>query len=240
MPTASSSARRSSRCSSAARIPRRSCARCGRRRRAHAPERAMSERSTPARPGRFRRTAAAILCAAGAVLIGASLAALAARLWWGFELFSHFRLQYVAAQLPLAVLLAALGLRRFAAVVALAAVPNLWPLAPYLAPGAQAAANGRTLGVVAVNVAWHNRSVPDRLLETLAAESPDVIVVVELTDAWIERLRPLFEHYPHRLLAPEHGAFGAGLLSRHPLADARTFALETATAVEARIAAPGS
>ncbi|MFS8608174.1 MAG: endonuclease/exonuclease/phosphatase family protein [Gammaproteobacteria bacterium] len=175
---------------------------------------------------------------AAVVLVAVTLAALAARFWWGFELFSHFRLQYFAAQFPLALVLAMLGRRRFAAVVALAAVPNVLPLAPYLSPGAQAAANGRTLEVVAVNVEWRNPHAK-ALLATLEAESPDVIVVVELTDTWVERLRPVVERYPHRLLAPERGAFGIGLLSRYPLEDARAFPLETTTAIDARIAAPG-
>lgn len=198
----------------------------------------MSQSSTRGHTAAFRHAADAVVCVAALALIAASLAALAARLWWGFELFAHFRVQYVAAQLPLAVLLAMLRRRRFAAVVALAAVPNVLPLVPYLAPGAQAAASGRTLDVVAVNVEWRNPSAKG-LLETLAAETPDVIVVVELTETWVERLRPLLEHYPYRVLAPERGAFGIGLLSRHPLEDARAFPLETTTAIEARVAAPG-
>jgi hypothetical protein len=59
-----------------------------------------------------------MLTAAGLAL--ATAGALSARLWWLFDLFSHFRLQYVIAASVLAV--AALAVRVYPAAVVLAAV----------------------------------------------------------------------------------------------------------------------
>jgi endonuclease/exonuclease/phosphatase (EEP) superfamily protein YafD len=179
-----------------------------------------------------------VLAALG--LCAATLAALAAEAWWGFELFTHFRLHYVALLLPLAAALAMLGRRRFAAVLALAAVANVWPLLPYLpgAPSAHAVAGKATLELMAVNVEWKNGS-SERLLEMIRAESPDAVLVVEYTHDWAERLAPIFGEYPHRVLLPAEHAFGLALLSRLPLRDVRPFKLESTDAIDALIVAPG-
>src|SRR5690606_34402622 len=138
------------------------------------------------------------------------------------ELFSHFRLQYALIQLAICSVLLALGRKRWFAVVALAAIPNVVPLVPYLPTDAfdvRAVAPNASLKLMAVNVEWRNRA-SERLLEMIEAESPDIVLVVELTEAWQQRLAPIFPEYPHRVLAPDPGAFGIGLLSRLPLRDA--------------------
>ncbi len=190
----------------------------------------------------------ALLAALG--LLAATAAALAAKTWWGFELFAHFRAHYVLLALPLCAALVALGRRRVAAVLALAIVPNAWPLLPYLsaagpAPAAVAAnGSGRasdaasaTVKLLAVNVEWRNRS-SERLLELIRAESPDAVLVVEYTDEWGARLEPIFADYPYRVQLPDERAFGIALLSRLPLRDVRPFLLESTPAIDATLVAP--
>src|SRR5690606_6215825 len=179
----------------------------------------------------------ALLAALG--LIAATVAALAAKAWWGFDLFAHFRPHYVALQLPLCVALVALRRRRAAAVLALAVVPNVWPLLPYLsaaAPAASAVAANEPIRLMAVNVEWRNRSSAG-LLEMIRAESPDAVLVVEYTDEWRARLEPIFADYPHRVLLPDERAFGIALLSRVPLRDVRPFRLESTAAIDATLVA---
>ncbi|HEX7080922.1 MAG TPA: endonuclease/exonuclease/phosphatase family protein [Gammaproteobacteria bacterium] len=182
-----------------------------------------------------------LLALAAAGLIAASAAALAAEAWWGFELLAHFRVQYLALQAPL--VLALLARRRLAWCAALgaSAVPNALPVLPYLvhdAPAAEAArAADAPLELLEVNVQAGNRSYA-RLREIVMAESPDVLLVVELTQAWAEALRPLFRLYPHRVLRPAGGAFGVGLLSRYPLEAAHAFELGSTHAVDARVLSP--
>lgn len=191
----------------------------------------------------------ALLAALG--LLAATFAALAAKVWWGFELFSHFRAHYVLLQLPLVVALVALGRRHVAALLALAVVPNAWPLLPYVSAAgpAQAAVaaggSGRasdavssTIELMAVNVEFRNRS-SERLLEMIRAEAPDAVLVVEYTDEWRARLEPVFEDYPHHVLLPDDdAAFGIALLSKLPLRDVRPFRLESTAAIAATIVSP--
>ena len=61
-----------------------------------------------------------ILAVATAGLALVTIFALSARLWWAFDLFSHFRLQYVAIAAVLCV--AALAIRAYPSAAVLAAV----------------------------------------------------------------------------------------------------------------------
>ena len=76
----------------------------------------------------WRRTLKLILAAATAGLALVTVFALSARLWWAFDLFSHFRLQYLV--LAVALCLVALAVRAFptAAVLALIALVHAWAI----------------------------------------------------------------------------------------------------------------
>jgi hypothetical protein len=56
----------------------------------------------------------------------ATLFALSARFWWAFDLFSHFRLQYLIAAAAFGVVALAVQARPAAAVLAVVALVNGW------------------------------------------------------------------------------------------------------------------
>jgi endonuclease/exonuclease/phosphatase (EEP) superfamily protein YafD len=188
-----------------------------------------------------------LLVAAAAVIVAAVLP-LGTRLWWGFGLAAHFRLQYAVAGL---VLLVPLALRRrFAWCAALAGavalgVPGLvaYPPIPLLptptiAPAAARDADGSArIRIVSANLFFLNRQ-PGRLAPIVSAAAPDVVVLEEFTPEALRELDELRRTYPHRLETPAEGPYGIALLSRYPLEDARSFTLGQTTAVEARIMAP--
>jgi endonuclease/exonuclease/phosphatase (EEP) superfamily protein YafD len=178
------------------------------------------------------------LAVSAAVTIFATLAALGGEWWWGFELLTHFRMQYLGVQALLFALL--LLQRRFRWCFALGscAVLNGLPLVPYLPLGAAIASEAEaTVTLMTVNVEAGNRH-HERLLDIVAEEAPDVLLVVEFTHAWQEKLRPLFRMYPHRVLLPEPSAWGIALLSRYPLGPFEAFDLESTSAVDAHVQSP--
>ena len=63
--------------------------------------------------------------------------------------------------------------------------------------------------------------MPGALTCWLAQEKPDVLVVLEVTAIYAQGLQTLAA-YPHRHIAAQNNPFGIALLSRHPLAHART------------------
>lgn len=179
---------------------------------------------------------------ASAALI-ASVLPLGARWWWGFELASHFRVQYVVLDV---LLLGAFALRRkwlwAAALAACAAWSAVW-VAPYLPFGSNATATpspavlGSTIKLLSANVFFRNHSA-DALLEIVRRESPDIVLLVEYTPEWSTRAGELRNAYPHRLEGPGTGASGIALFSRFPLDSVEPVALGSTTAIEAHVRTP--
>jgi len=160
--------------------------------------------------------ATVILAAAG--LAVATLFALSARLWWAFDLFSHFRVQY----LVLAVLFGALALavRAWPAALVLAvvalihgwAVRDLW-----LGGGGRAGGAGVPLRVVAANVLRSNPT-PARVQEFVAASDADLVVLVDAQgERWRDVLSGIGERYPNRAPAGWRDGAPVVLFSRHPI-----------------------
>jgi endonuclease/exonuclease/phosphatase (EEP) superfamily protein YafD len=173
----------------------------------------------------------------------ASLMPLGAKLGWGFELASSFRVQYVVLDV---VLLAVLAWQRqwlWSAALAVCAAWSVAWVAAYLPFGPTAAAApspdalGATITLVAANVLYH-RSPTQRLLELVRDESPDVLLLVEYTPEWSAKAGELRAAYPHYLEHPADGAFGIALYSRFPLDSIEPFLLGTTAAIEARVRTP--
>lgn len=156
----------------------------------------------------WRVTAAALAITAASYLGGA---------FWLIELLTHFRLQFAAGAI---LLLAAAIIRRrtgLAAIAALVVAANSLPLLPYAMPGAAAAHAGEArLRVMAANVLYRSNDY-ERALAQIDAEDPDIVGLVEVTDAWIDALPELQQRFPYHVLRPEESAHGLALFSRLPL-----------------------
>ena len=164
----------------------------------------------------------------------ASTLPLFANAWWVFDLFSHFRLQYLLLLTVLFVLHAlrrrwkwALAVIPFATISAHPVVDN-WPVSD-----PQDTASPR-LSIMNVNVQAGNANVAP-LLERLRHDLPDLVLVVEYDATWQRALGALADLYPHRIEAPRPDRFGIALLSRLPFSERETFDLLTTNAISARI-----
>jgi endonuclease/exonuclease/phosphatase (EEP) superfamily protein YafD len=60
---------------------------------------------------------------------------------------------------------------------------------------------GATLNLYVANVYYHNHDAT-RLLNQIATEDPDVVLLQEVDAAWAERLRPLHTRYPGQAVLP--------------------------------------
>jgi endonuclease/exonuclease/phosphatase (EEP) superfamily protein YafD len=150
-------------------------------------------------------------------LLLATVAGFLGRLWWMFELASHFRVHLAGMLGGLFVIWWFFRRRRtailcgvFAAVNAALVLPLLWPAAG-VAPGA-----GSRLRLVAVNVHTANQR-SDLVLEFLRGADADVILLMEVDDRWLSALEPLRGTHPHGIAEPRDDNFGIALFSRRPL-----------------------
>lgn len=159
---------------------------------------------------------------AGILACLATLAGFAGQFWWGFELATHFRVQYALVLGGFALILLALRQWRWLALFGAFALLNLafvipafWeeaPTTPVIAAG-----NLSTLRALLANVNADNRD-SERLRRLIAESDPDVILLLEATPWLLDRLRDLGERYPHRIAEPREDLFGIALFSCHPFA----------------------
>lgn len=182
------------------------------------------------------RTVSKLAIAGTAFVWLALLAGLLNRVAWPFDLFAHFRVQYAALFVVLALLL--LILRRWMfALAALAgfgvsAVPMIAYLPNVTGGAAAAASDSPTFRLLSFNVWFRN---PD--MATTAAyieqSQADAVVLLELTPPQVERLRPLLPSYPHFHIEPSR--MGAAVFTKWPVLAAESMPLAKDGAVAARV-----
>ena len=161
-----------------------------------------------------------LLIATGFLACLATLVGFLGPFWWGFELATHFRVQYALALGGFALILLALRqwgwsalFGAFALLNAALVAPAFWEDEP-ATPGV-AAGNSPTLRALLANVNADNRD-SERLQRLIAESDPDVILLLEATPWLLDRLRDLGQRYPHRVAEPRDDLFGIALFSRHP------------------------
>ena len=166
----------------------------------------------------------------------ATLAAVVADRFWILELFSHFRVQYVALMLLLLAIFASTSRWVLAATLLPLLTLNILPLLPYLGSEQPAAGPVGSITLASINL-WSGNDDSDALLALLDAERPDVVVLQELTPEWASATAPLAADYPYRVLRVRRGNFGLALLSRYPIVQQQIIELagEAEPAIEATL-----
>jgi endonuclease/exonuclease/phosphatase (EEP) superfamily protein YafD len=163
-----------------------------------------------------RDVAIGVLLVTGGLSIGGFFAGAA----WPFELMCHFRQQYFVILLGCTILQAIVRGYRWMLLGAVLAGMNGWTLWPYLSiPETQTAVLPK-LEIVSTNVFSGNQT-PQKVLEYIEQIDPDLVVAVEVTPEWEERLSVLDEEFPHQVVQSRAGNFGIALYSRLPLVSFR-------------------
>ncbi|WP_153556380.1 endonuclease/exonuclease/phosphatase family protein [Roseimaritima sediminicola] len=74
----------------------------------------------------------------------------------------------------------------------------------------------RTLRTVMTNVEMENDQF-DVWMDVMRQADPDILLVVEVDQRWIDAVQPLIESYPHQVIEPRDNWYGMMLLSRLPI-----------------------
>jgi endonuclease/exonuclease/phosphatase (EEP) superfamily protein YafD len=174
-----------------------------------------------------------LICSAFAAL---SVLAFAARWSWFCELLTHLRAHYFVALAIGAAMLAALKHFKLAAMFGVVATINLCFVLPLYLPEARNRAEGRSIRLMSVN-GYHYNLTRQKLISLIRDTQPDVVVVLEVDDAWVKDLEVLAAAYPHRHYEPRTHDLGIALLSRLPVHDlnVRDFSLADVPTIMARL-----
>jgi endonuclease/exonuclease/phosphatase (EEP) superfamily protein YafD len=131
------------------------------------------------------------------------------------QLFTHFRLQYLVISLVLLVALAGLREPRFAVAMLFTASLNALPVVPWYLDD-PIDHDGAEYRVVLVNVHSSNDDY-EKLFDLVAAEEPDVLVLLEVSPRWAQELRRLETEYPESVVEARDGNFGIAMFSKLPM-----------------------
>lgn len=159
-----------------------------------------------------------------------AIALLTSRYGWPIylELLSHFQVQYFVLSLLLLVLLCCLRHQWLIAFsVFMVAVQSMQILPWYLPHGGQAIAQPANLRLLIANLNTQNRSF-DPVLSLIRQETPDLALLIEVDEAWLEQLDTLKDILPYQFGEANPYNLGIVLYSRQPLINAQANPFETA------------
>ncbi len=160
-------------------------------------------------------TLTGLLQAAAVVTVVFSLLTLLPFDHHAFQLFTHFRLQYLVVSLLLLVAFAALRSPWYAAVLLVTVIVNGAVVAPWYR-ATELRTDGRELKILHANVLSTN-SDHDRLLSLIRGEQPDLVFLQEISPAWERALSALHTDYPHHYVEAREGNFGIAVFSKTPV-----------------------
>jgi endonuclease/exonuclease/phosphatase (EEP) superfamily protein YafD len=170
----------------------------------------------PKRPGRFRFVGA-VEASAALACVGTLTAFL--DLGWLPELTSHLRPQYAVLLVAAAVGFGVLKRPKRAVLFGCFALLNVLALAPWLFSRSATTSEGTAFRVLVLNVNTANTR-HDAVRAEIRRLDPDVVLVMEVDNLWLEQLRELRTKWPHWVTAPRPDNFGIALFSKRELSDA--------------------
>jgi len=135
---------------------------------------------------------------------------------WPYELASHFVVQ--GAIVCVVLIACGVAARRRRLVIGntlLAAVYGV-VIAPLEISRQPRTSEALHLRMVSANLQFDHHD-PMPMLAWLQQTDPDLLVLVELTPAWAQALKPVLDRYANRIELPHSDAFGIGVYSKRPL-----------------------
>lgn len=143
------------------------------------------------------------------------------RLHPAFDAFAHFRLHIAAAlavMTPLLILMRLWPEAMFALVLSVASTVQTVGL-PFANEGLVSDARGATYRLLHLNLRYDNET-PEAVLSLIGQLRPDVITLVEVSNAWRQKLSLLETSYPHHIICPPPSPIGGvAILSRRPFSE---------------------
>lgn len=160
-------------------------------------------------------------------VLGTLIIAACIPFWFGFcfgryswlaELTTHFTLFYAQGMLPLAAICCYRKTWGTLVLVAVTFAASVGVVAPLYVShsqtaGNQAGARGTSLRAMSLNVLTSNGQY-EKVLSLIRSEQPDVIILLEVNQQWVDAMRPLEADYPVRKSRVRSDNFGVALYSK--------------------------
>lgn len=146
---------------------------------------------------------------------------------WIFDLFVHFKLQYLVI-LSLGIIgLILLKKNKLYVIFLLPIFTNACDVGSLYIGRNRDGSTLDTMKICSVNVLSSNHK-SHRLASFIQRESPDILIIQELTPLWQLSLQKIIANYPYRREIPRNDNFGIALYSKRPFESLRTLTIGTA------------
>jgi endonuclease/exonuclease/phosphatase (EEP) superfamily protein YafD len=150
-----------------------------------------------------------------AVIIFSTIVGSFGHIWWVFDLFSHFRVQYFFASVGLALVIFIYGKEKPGVLAGIFVLVNLVQILPIYFSGKKQKAVGVSYRLMLANVNTpnqHHGKVRNLIEET----SPDLMVLIEVDENWLDVLGLADLGYNFCVDEPRGDNYGIALYSRFP------------------------
>ena len=144
------------------------------------------------------------------------------RLWWVFDIISHFRVQYFVILLLLAFLFLLGKKYRQAAFAGVFACINCLLIIPSSFGSTPNDLSKPTLRASLINLANQNHS-HEKARDFINDKRADILILEEFNKVWREELRETLKQYPFSAVSPQKNGWGIGLFSRIPLLHGKAY-----------------
>jgi endonuclease/exonuclease/phosphatase (EEP) superfamily protein YafD len=138
------------------------------------------------------------------------------RLWWRFELLSHFRLQYFIFLAACSLIFLLAGQLIGLLLSFLFSLANLALILPLYHRKPARDQNSQSYRLVLSNVLGHNQQY-DKILDFIHSANPDLMILIEVQAHLMDALQPILDHYPYTYPHVRDDNSGLALLSSLPL-----------------------
>jgi endonuclease/exonuclease/phosphatase (EEP) superfamily protein YafD len=146
----------------------------------------------------------------------ATLAGFLGKLWWIFDLASHFRVQYLVGSLILGFASSVERRRWTVLAVGVSLLINLILVIPFYFPVPVADGENIQYRVLYANVLTENQQHTP-LRELIQSSDPDFVALLEVNQAWIDDLNLPALGYSYSIVEARSDNFGVALYSRVPI-----------------------
>lgn len=157
-----------------------------------------------------------LLVAGSFCALGLFAFSLLGRYFFLAELISNFRCQILVVLLLIGVSLLLARRWWLGALVGLAAIWSMNGVVSVYWPSRQPQPGAVQLKIMSFNVLITNRQYED-VLNQVRAENPDVLALLEYSNAWDAIIPDRLVDYPYQVREPRLHGFGIALFSKHPL-----------------------
>lgn len=137
--------------------------------------------------------------------------------YWLLDIFSNFKLQYLFISIGLFLVVLISFKKKLSAIILLliAIIWNSYFIVPYFFQTNNSVYT-KEIKITSVNLLSSN-SKDNLVINYITKEDPDILILMELTPKWEEKLKTIINEFKYREIVPRMDNFGIAVLSKYKM-----------------------